>query len=174
MTNQRLQFLAGIALLLALPASLLGGPTRVSAATHSAASPSTSQPAGTGLLNLKDNDPNSKLFGAAPPDNTLIWKTLGSMVLVLALGGVALVATKRWFPRLTGRSGRQIRVVETAFLGPRKAVHLLQVGGRKYLVASSKERVSLLTEIGESFQDALTSAEMEDAPALSPLAEGTK
>jgi flagellar biogenesis protein FliO len=37
--------------------------------------------------------------------------------------------------------------METTYLGPRKTLHLVHVGGRKYLLAGSGDRVTLVADV---------------------------
>lgn len=49
--------------------------------------------------------------------------------------------------RITNPPGKRIKVVETAYLGPRKAVHLLRIGDRWILVGSTNENITKLAEL---------------------------
>jgi flagellar biosynthetic protein FliO len=74
------------------------------------------------------------------------------IVAALALGGIYVA--KRFLPRLgPAASGQRIRVVDSAYVGPRKQVLILQVGQRKFLVGSCRDSLTLLSEITESFSD---------------------
>jgi len=44
-------------------------------------------------------------------------------------------------------SARSLRVVETAVLGQQRAVHLIAVGGRTLLIASTQGQVALLADV---------------------------
>jgi flagellar biogenesis protein FliO len=61
--------------------------------------------------------------------------------------------SKKVLPRVTNAAGREIRVVETASLGPRKALHLVEVGGQRLLIASTPDTVTMLAPIGEAWLD---------------------
>jgi len=95
----------------------------------------------------------SSLWGDSKPavapslglgNSELFLKMMLSVGLVLGLGGAALYLSRRVLPRVTKPGGRQIRVLETSFLGPRKALHLVEVDGRRLLLASTSDRVTLL------------------------------
>jgi flagellar protein FliO/FliZ len=95
------------------------------------------------------NDP----LPAAPSSTGILWQTLSSVLVILVLGAVGMVAVKRFLPRL-GRpfgGGRTVRVLETVPLGPRRSVHLLQVGGRKILVGDSQNNISMLADITDAY-----------------------
>ncbi|NQT03593.1 MAG: flagellar biosynthetic protein FliO, partial [Planctomycetes bacterium] len=47
----------------------------------------------------------------------------------------------------TNLSGKEIRIAETVHLGPRKAVHLLEVGGRRFLIGSTNENITRLADL---------------------------
>ncbi len=55
----------------------------------------------------------------------------------------------RWASRTQGgrASGRFIRVVETVELGAGRCLHLIEIGGRGLLVASTSQRCELLSEL---------------------------
>jgi len=97
------------------------------------------------------------IFSGAPsgdssPDVTgLMWHMLAAALVVLAIGFVAFFVVRKLLPRIGRASGRRISVLETAYLGPRKAVHLLQVGSLKLLVASSPDGVVRLDDVTDAF-----------------------
>jgi flagellar biogenesis protein FliO len=99
------------------------------------------------------------------PAGDLAWKLISSAVVVLVLGAVCFVVMRRVVPRLNTRGGRNIQVIETAHLGPQKMVHLLKAGGRLYLVASTRDRISLLAELppAASFQEVAVKAGLPQA-----------
>ena len=77
----------------------------------------------------------------------LILKTIGSLVLVIALGIAAAYVLKRLGPRLGQIQGRQIRLIETTALGPKKALHIVEVEGQRFLIGSTAEQVTMLSPI---------------------------
>jgi len=82
---------------------------------------------------------------------SLVWQMLATTLVILVLGGLAIFLVKRVLPKIARTTGRRISVLETAYLGPRRAVHLLQVGSRKLLVASSPEGVRKLDDVTGAF-----------------------
>ena len=80
-----------------------------------------------------------------------------AVILVLGVGGLWVV--RRLAPRIQQRRGRHIAVVETACLGPNRNVHLLKVGDRDLLIASTREHISMLADVtgavGDSFEDTI-------------------
>lgn len=73
--------------------------------------------------------------------------------VVIVLGGVALYVSKRALPRVVHAGGKEIHLVETTYLGPRKALHLVEVGGQRLLLASTQDRVTMLAPIEEDWLD---------------------
>jgi len=79
---------------------------------------------------------------------------LAYLLVVVVLGLVAIIAAKRLLPRLNpAAGGRRIRVVDSAYVGPRKQVLVIQVGPRKFLVGSCRDSLTLLSEITDTFSD---------------------
>lgn len=74
---------------------------------------------------------------------------------VLMLSGVAIIGAGAWFVCRKfggGLAGGQgvIRVSDTVRMGPRKAVHLVRVGQRAFLVGSGQDSFTLLAEVSDS------------------------
>jgi len=104
---------------------------------------STTRPAPVGYSALSDSG-SGDLAG-------LMWQMLAAALVVLVIGTLALFVVKKLLPRIRYASHRRISVLETAYLGSRKAVHLLQVGSVKLLVASSPEGVVRLDDVTRAF-----------------------
>jgi len=85
-----------------------------------------------------------------------------SVVLVIGLGAAALYVSKKVLPRVTNTMGREVRVIETTCLGPRKALHLVEVGSQRLLIASTNDSVTMLTHVGDTWLE-LSKQEMEEA-----------
>lgn len=74
---------------------------------------------------------------------------LFKLALVLALAYVTILALKR-FTSLRAPLGvdqRRIRVLENSPLGANRMLHLIEVGSKRLLVASTPSQVNLVTEI---------------------------
>ena len=74
--------------------------------------------------------------------------SIASVALVLGL----LAGLLWWLRRVAGgggAAGRHIRVIETVSLGPNRSLHLVKVGGRGLLIASSPEHCGLISELAE-------------------------
>ena len=81
----------------------------------------------------------------------MMWTMLSTMLVILALGVGVLFLLKKVRPKRRRAAGKKISVLETVYLEPRKAVHLLQVGSMKLLVASSSEGLTKLDNVTEAF-----------------------
>lgn len=123
-----------------------------------------SAPAGSELKSqtgsLFANDPN---FSPRPSDiaggRELFYKMAFSVLLVIAMGGAAIYVSKKLLPKITNLPGKEIRIVETVHLGPRKAVHLLEIGDRRFLIGSTNESITKLADISSTLTD-LTAQQM--------------
>ena len=100
----------------------------------------------TSLLFAKD--PN---FCTRPTEKLetreLFFKMMLSVLLVVGLGAGAIYFSKKLLPRITNLPGKKVRIVETVHLGPRKAVHLLQIGNQQILIGSTNEGITKLADI---------------------------
>lgn len=88
------------------------------------------------------------------PSNGVLWQMLSSVLVILFIGGVALFVIKKVLPRLglaaplrTSPKVRQISIIETARLGPQRALHLIQVGQRKLLIGETSGAIGLVSDI---------------------------
>jgi flagellar biogenesis protein FliO len=86
-------------------------------------------------------------------ESEFFYKMLLSVVLVIALGSAVIYVSKKVLPRFTNLPGKQIRVIETAHIAPRKGLHLVQVGVRRLLIASTNEQITMLADVTESVGD---------------------
>lgn len=103
--------------------------------------------------------------GLGLDNGKLFLKMIGSIVLVVALAVAALYVSKKVLPKVTNAAGKEIRVMETAYLGPRKALHLVAIGNQKLLIGSTNENIATLAHIGEPWLD-LSKQEID--PTVSP------
>lgn len=99
-------------------------------------------------------DPNAAPVTGIDLDNTaLLIRMLVSVGIVAGLGLAALYLSKKVLPRVANPAGREIRIIETTGLGPRKALHLVEVGGQRLLIASTSDRITMLSPVGEAWLD---------------------
>jgi len=91
----------------------------------------------------------------------LFFKMMLSVLLVVILGVTAIYISKRFLPRITNLSGKEVHIVETVHLGPRRAVHLLKIGNRQLLIGSTNESITKLADVTDAWMD-LSSQETDD------------
>ena len=92
-------------------------------------------------------------LGGGLSSTELFFKMMLSVGLVIALGVAALYLSKRVLPRVTNAPGREIRILETAGLGPRKALHLVEVGNQRLLIASTNDTITTLAHVEDAWLD---------------------
>ena len=83
----------------------------------------------------------------------LFFKTMGAVLLVVGMGAVAILVSKKLLPRIGSLPGKEIRVLETAYLGPRKAVHLVEVGSQRLLIGSTNENIATLAHLSDTWTE---------------------
>ena len=119
--------------------------------------PDPNQPqAGTGSTNspLFANDPNFFRGSDFNPGGAVFSiRAVLAVLFVLALFIAAIYVSKKLLPRITNLSGKEIRIVETVHLGPRKAVHLLEIGNRRFLIGSTNENITKLADLAGDLTD---------------------
>lgn len=64
---------------------------------------------------------------------------------VIGLIYVSLYLLRRWQGQMTGRSTRQLRVIESLSLAPRQTLHLVRVGSQTLLIGATDQT---LTQLG--------------------------
>ena len=97
---------------------------------------------------LFENDPKISMRKSdRPSSRELFFKMMVSVLFLIALGAAAIYVSKRFLPKITNLSGKEIRITETVHLGPRKAVHLLEVGERRFLIGSTNENITRLADL---------------------------
>ena len=86
----------------------------------------------------------------------LFYKMLQAVVIVVVLGVGAIYLSKKFLPKITNPPGKEIRIVETTHLGPRKSLHLIRVGNRDLLIGSTTEKITYLADITENINSEST------------------
>lgn len=76
-----------------------------------------------------------------------------AVLFVLALFIAAIYVSKKLLPKIANLPGKEIRIVETIHLGPRKAVHLLEIGNRRFLIGSTNENITKLADLAGDLTD---------------------
>ncbi len=94
------------------------------------------------------------MTGTGLDNSGLFLRMMLAVGIVMGLGVAALYVSKKVLPRVTHTAGREIRILETTCLGPRKALHLVEVGNQRLLIASTHESITMLTPVGDVWIDA--------------------
>ena len=97
---------------------------------------------------------NSDLSNAANTNlgsKELFAKMMFSVALVGVLAVAAFYVSRKVLPRVTNAPNKEIHVMETAYLGPRKTLHVVQVGSQKLLIGSTNETISTLAHLSDTW-----------------------
>lgn len=94
-----------------------------------------------------DKQPTSPTGPESFNTRQLFFKVMAASLFVAILGLAVLYLSKKLLPKFTNKSGKQIKILETAHLGPRRTVHLLQVGNQQFLIGSTNENITKLADI---------------------------
>jgi flagellar biogenesis protein FliO len=150
---------AGKIKFVAIPAVLIIAGLLLPAIARVAASPqkqpdsevnSVSQEAQNNPLGTQTKTP---FANAQPGGREMFYKMLLSVMLVAALGIALIYVSKKLLPRIAHLPNKQIRVVETTYIAPRKGIHLVQIGARRLLIASTNENVTMLADLSDATGD---------------------
>ncbi|MBN1506850.1 MAG: flagellar biosynthetic protein FliO [Sedimentisphaerales bacterium] len=88
------------------------------------------------------------------------------ILLVAGLGVGMVYMSKKVLPKVTNAPGKEIRVRETAYLGPRKALHLVEIGHHKLLIGSTNDSVTALADLTDTWLEAAKQESSDDAVRL--------
>ena len=140
------------------------------------------QPARCSMFNtgysLRTENRESPLGGnQSSIENELFFKTMFAVGLVIVLGVAAIYTSRKLLPRITNLPSKQIRILETAHLGHRCAVHLIEIGppasqepnqqpphsagGRRLLIGSANESITTLADLTSALEE-FSAPEVED------------
>jgi flagellar biosynthetic protein FliO len=84
-------------------------------------------------------------------------KLVTSTLAIIVLGVVAVYVVKRVMPKVSSAMGKELRVIESMSLGPRKQIHIVKVGRRKLLVGSGTDSVTCLADVTDALPDGAVS-----------------
>jgi flagellar biogenesis protein FliO len=119
-------------------------------------------------LGRSNGDSISSLAGKKGDANRMLWQMLASVLIIAVLGAVAYFGVRRFAPKFRLTPRRDIHLMETLPLGARKSLHLVEVGGKKLLLGSCRESISILTELDdESSSQGHSRQENQDKAQLS-------
>lgn len=89
----------------------------------------------------------------SPTSQELFFKMMLSVLLVIALGAAAIYVSKKLLPKITNAPSKEIRILETAHLGPHKAVHLIKIGNQRFLIGSTNQSITTLADVTDALMD---------------------
>ncbi len=100
------------------------------------------------------NDPNFAGLTDAPLGGTRFFaQMMLCILLVAALGVGTLYMSKKVLPKITNAPGKEIHIRETAYLGPRKTLHLVEIGNHKLLIGSTNDSITTLADVTDTWID---------------------
>ncbi|MFV0438991.1 MAG: flagellar biosynthetic protein FliO [Desulfopila sp.] len=95
-------------------------------------------------------------------------QVMAALFIVLAVMLVLYALLKKRFSIINPRSTKAIRVLEIQPLMPRKAICLIEVRGRQFLIGVANESVNLLVDLDRerpaSFKEMLNTSQTERQP----------
>ncbi|MDD5434450.1 MAG: flagellar biosynthetic protein FliO [Nitrospira sp.] len=92
---------------------------------------------------------------SGPPE---IYGSFLKMIIVLgvlvSLLLIALYVVKRFFLKKKGRGGddQNIRVITSAYVGPKKSIALVEVAGERIVVGITSDNISMLTKVSKDME----------------------
>ena len=72
---------------------------------------------------------------------------MGALLIVIALLVAVLSLSKRVMPKLGKNTGKEIKIIETTMLGPRKYLHVIKVANQRLLLGSTNDRITMLAHL---------------------------
>ena len=140
--------LVGITAGLILAGGLLSAAVGASSSSGQEPNAATSQQI---QKNTSGSQPSYEPFGVSG-EREFIYKMLLSILVVAGLGAGVVYVSKKLLPKISNLPGKQIRVIETHHLGPRKSIHLIAAGSRRLLIGSTSETITMLADVTDSGQ----------------------
>jgi flagellar biogenesis protein FliO len=108
--------------------------------------------------NTASSESSYEQFGVSG-GREFFYKMLVSILVVAVLGAGVVYVSRKLLPKISNLPGKQIRIIETHHLGPRKSIHLISVGSRRLLIGNTSERITMLSDVTDS--DSSFAAELE-------------
>jgi flagellar biogenesis protein FliO len=114
---------------------------------------------------INDIDTNSTSFALLQDTNSdfgtkdglstfqMFSRMIVAAIIILALGLTASYATRKFSARITTQKGKEIKILENVNLGNRKTLHLLTVGHRKILIATTRDNVVRIADLSDTLGD---------------------
>ena len=124
-----------------------------------AASPAGHEPNNAAITQKSTTamQPPAEPFGLSG-EKEFFYKMLLSILVVACLGAGVVYVSKKLLPKISNLPGKQVRILETHHLGPRKSIHLIAIGSKRLLISSTNETITMLADVtdsGPSFADEL-------------------
>ena len=96
-------------------------------------------------------DQKISLGGGAPNLYASLLKMVAALGILIALLFAALYIVKRVFGKKMGIAGQDqsIRVITSAYLGPKKSIALVDIAGERIVVGITQDHISMLTKLGK-------------------------
>jgi flagellar biosynthetic protein FliO len=118
-------------------------------------------------------DANEPLHSATPPTNSVLsrdsnfalgsdrqfgtggiyWRMMLAVILVLALGIGVYYVSKKLGSKIINLPNRQIKLVETLYMGSRKALHLIKVGNKNIIIGTTPTTITRIADLDRSISD---------------------
>ncbi|MCK5000699.1 MAG: flagellar biosynthetic protein FliO [Anaerohalosphaera sp.] len=93
----------------------------------------------------------------------MLINTIKAILFVAVFGTAAIFITRKLAPRLAKSTGKSIHILENVSLGQRRSLHLIEIQGKKILLASSADNIVKLCELTtESLSDPVISEGQND------------
>ena len=99
------------------------------------------------LFTVDSNLSLSQTSGYDSYNDNLFFRAMLAVLFVVALAVAAVYVSKKLLPKITNLPGKEIRIIETIHLGPRRSVHLLEIGNRRLLIGSTNENINKLLDL---------------------------
>jgi flagellar biosynthetic protein FliO len=129
---------------------------------------------GSGVLVALADDPNfatnssKNAYSSFGGNQELFFKMMLSVLLLVALAITAVYVSKKLLPKITNLPGKRTHILETTYLGPKKAVHLIEIGNQYLLLGSTNENITLLADLTHAMQQAYSAEAAAKAGSAAP------
>lgn len=98
-------------------------------------------------------DPNNGL-GSNTFDTSDALKSLAKAVLAVAVIGAATIyVTRKVMPKVSAAMGKEMKVVESMALGPRKHLYIVKVGTKRLLVGGAADSITYLADVTDAVKE---------------------
>lgn len=125
---------------------------RQASADTSADSPSDDLKTTSKELSNNEKDPLDTDSNSDDLRRQLIRQLITLLVLVALIGLGVWWFARKYSRGVLGGRGKLVAVAETIPIGPRKTVHILQVGTRKILIGSTAESIQFLADVTDAVE----------------------